>query len=83
MMKWVTPLLSIGTPQDAQRLGELYTENTFEAISAMINHVGVVVSTAQMAADVIRSFGAAEDWINAHVFDEWGEPHLEEMPETG
>jgi hypothetical protein len=75
MVRWVTPLLYVGTEADAQGLGYRYVSSTDEATASMAVDRGVVVPTREIAAGAIRHFGATEAWIESHVMSEWeGEP---------
>jgi hypothetical protein len=78
MVRWVTPLLLVGTSDEARQMGDAYVATSGEAISHMSASQAVVVPTREMAAEVIRHFGATEEWVQAHVIDEWkGEPVLD------
>ena len=72
-MKWVTPLLLVGTAEDAAHRGEVFATTPEEAIAEMDARRTAVVSTREIAAACIRHFGASEDWIHRHVMSEWGE----------
>jgi hypothetical protein len=72
-MRWVTPLMLIGTSEEADRRHEPFITEPEQAITAIKIGKPVVVSTREVAAAVIRHFGASEDWINRHVMSDWEE----------
>lgn len=76
-MRWVTPILYIGTLADAksfQSRGMDYNAVTTarEAVALMEQDRGAIVPTREIAADVIRTFGASEEWVESHVMRDWG-----------
>jgi hypothetical protein len=78
-MKWVTPLLMVGTKQDAQHLpgSFVFAPTSGEAISCVSADQACVVPTKEIAADVIRHFGASEEWVESHVMRDWQIPSLD------
>jgi hypothetical protein len=79
-MKWVTPLLLVGTPEDAAWRGEVFTADPADAIEEMNEDRTLIVASPEIAAEVIRHFGASEDWITRHVLTPWGPGHIDSAP---
>jgi hypothetical protein len=79
MMRWVSPLLFVGTQADADKLDFAFFEGDPVRVARLIEQrVGCVVPTKEDAAEVLRHLGAGEDWIESHVMNEWkGEPVLD------
>jgi hypothetical protein len=79
-MRWVTPLLLVGTAAEAEHRGEVYATTPDAAMAAMKVRHTAVVPNREMAAEVIRRFGASEEWIRSHVLSEWGPGHIDAQP---
>lgn len=70
-MRWVSPLLRVGTPVEAHQLGDIYTEDPQHAkLSIRSFGVPVMVPTVEMAAEVLSLLGYDQEWID-HVLSDW------------
>jgi hypothetical protein len=72
-MRWVTPLLMVGTRDDADRLSYHYLADGEQATAAMQSGNGVVVPDRPIAAQIIIALGASKQWVAAHVTADWAE----------
>ncbi len=75
-MKWVSPLLTIGTPDEAHVLGDQYSDDPPEVAYLMrMERRAMVVPTPELAAEVLRLLGyrgeESEQWFADHIFADW------------
>ena len=69
--RWVSPLLSAGTPEHARQLGDVYCDDAHQvALGMRHGRLAYVVPTVEVAADVLRLLGYDEAWITVHVLSD-------------
>ncbi len=70
-MRWVSPLLRVGTPGEAEDMGDVYVPD----IPSAVEHIRVLkqpvmVPNEEIAKATLVALGYSEDWVN-HVLSDW------------
>ena len=70
-MRWLSPMVMLGTQDDADALGFSFVEDPPQAAQQVESGTPVVVPTADAAEELLRLLGAPEEWVRHQSHGDW------------